>query len=300
MKEFGLEEFLAYIGIEKKYSAHTLKSYSGDLRDFISYCTQKMGLDSLGSMTHFHIRSWIAELVNQKLEHTSINRKISCLKSYFKFLKSSSKISHNPMRKIVSPKNKKTLPKFVKSEELISLIENSDKSEDAEYMNIVGSFAVSILYQTGMRSAELLNIKISDINYSRSTIKVVGKGSKQRIIPLSNELCQEIRRYIIIRSKLELIQSDHLILTAKGRKPYPKLLYNMVQQELRFSTHSEKKSPHVLRHSFATHMADNGAEIKAIQDLLGHSSLSATQVYTHNSIQKLKDAYNKAHPKAIR
>lgn len=300
MKGSYLEDFTNYIRLEKKYSEHTLKSYSGDLRDFYDYCTQKMGLLEQDQLSHFHIRSWLADLAIQKLEHTSINRKISCLKSFFKYLKVQGLILNNPMKKIISPKNKKSLPKFVKADEILNLLQLNDDSPDSEYLQILGKFCVSLLYQTGMRSAELLSLKLSDIHFNRQSLKVTGKGSKQRIIPLSIELCKEIQRFIHIRSTLDNIQSDHLILTTKGMKAYPKMLYNLVHKELQHSTCADQKSPHVLRHSFATHLADNGAEIKAIQDLLGHSSLSATQIYTHNSIQKLKDAYVKAHPKAKR
>lgn len=298
MKEFGVSGFLSYIKLEKSYSTHTIKSYQGDLRDFFDYCTQKMSLDHLGAISHFHIRSWLADLATKKLEHTSINRKISCLKSYFKYLKSKALIANNPMKKIVSPKNKKSLPKFITVEDLDKVLNNIDETNEGVYQTELGNFAVRLLYETGMRSNELLQLTVQDINFARQTIKVIGKGSKQRIIPISFELINEIKRFLEIRSKLEIINSDRLILTLKGNEPYAKMLYNLINKELKDKVRSDKKSPHVLRHSFATHLADNGAEIKAIQDLLGHSSLSATQIYTHNSIQKLQEAYQRAHPRA--
>ena len=300
MKEFKVGEFLSYIKLEKNYSKHTLKSYQGDLRDFFDYCTQKMSLDQLSLISHFHIRSWLADLAALKLQHTSINRKISCLKSYFKYLKANSLISNNPMKKIVSPKNKRSLPKFITVDDLNTVLEQNDADSQGEYHLKLGNFAVRLLYETGMRSNELMQLHIQDINFSRQTIKVMGKGSKQRIIPITLELIKEIKRFLDIRSRLENINSNHLILTPKGNKPYAKMLYNLVHKELKHKVRSDKKSPHVLRHSFATHLADNGAEIKAIQDLLGHSSLSATQIYTHNSIQKLQEVYQRAHPKANR
>ncbi|MCC6815623.1 MAG: tyrosine-type recombinase/integrase [Saprospiraceae bacterium] len=299
MQETGIKDFLDYIGITKKYSQHTLKSYSRDLIDFKEYCSYYMELQEVVHANHFHIRSWLAHLSSQKLLHTSINRKISCLKSFYKWLIINGLIAYNPMKKIVSPKNQKRLPKFIQAEEIINLIKQKLNEEECNYAHELPIFVISLLYHTGMRSAELLNLKLKDLNFQRKSIKVLGKGSKERIIPMSEKLQSEIMRFMSIRAKLDNIDSDHLILTLKGTKPYPKLIYNLVQRTLQNSVRSDKKSPHVLRHSFATHLADNGAEIKAIQDLMGHSSLSATQIYTHNSIQKLKDEYQKCHPKAV-
>ncbi|MEP7197846.1 MAG: tyrosine-type recombinase/integrase [Saprospiraceae bacterium] len=299
MREFGIDIFINYIAQEKKYSPNTIKSYTQDLRDFSEFIQITFGIGQIEDLNHKFIRSWLASLASANLEHSSINRKISSLKSFFKFMKARGVISLNPMRKIVSPKNKKVLPKYVSEVELEQAF-HKDISEEMGYNEILSRFLVQLLYQTGMRSMEVLQLKVKNINFYKHEIKVLGKGSKERIIPIQKELCDEILRYIKVRDSLKEICSDHLIVSSKGKKAYPKLIYKLVNIELSTFSTSEKKSPHVLRHSFATHLANNGAEIKAIQELLGHSSLKATQVYTHNSINKLRDAYKLAHPKAVK
>ncbi|MEO6190220.1 MAG: tyrosine-type recombinase/integrase [Saprospiraceae bacterium] len=299
MHELGLSDFILYISKEKHFSNHTTKSYSQDLRDFKDFLRSEFEIHLLLEIKHVHIRSWLASMATKELQSTTINRKISSLKSFFKYHKASGNMALNPMRKIISPKNKKSLPKFIPSKDIASVFTRRNEA-DLDYASILSTFIIRLFYETGMRSAELINLKLSDINHYKHYLKVLGKGGKERLIPIRRELLEEIIGFISKRSMLEEKHSDHLILNFKGMKADPKFIYNLVNRELSTITLNEQKSPHVLRHSFATHLADNGAEINAIKELLGHSSLRATQVYTHNSIQRIKEAYELAHPKALK
>lgn len=299
MLEQSIEQFIKYITSEKKYSPHTSKSYQQDLRDFLKFLKINYNTGSIEDIRFGYIRSWLASLSENELEASSMNRKISTLKSYFKYCRTIGLIQQNPMRKIVSPKNKKSLPKFVSISEMEMALDIQHDSDGGHNKRMAG-FALRMLYETGMRSAELINLCLKDILLAKNCIRVKGKGNKERIIPIQKELIEEIECFIMYRSSLDNVEVDNLIVTKRGMKVYPKLLYNLIHNTLDRVTTISQKSPHVLRHSFATHLADNGAEINAIKELLGHSSLSATQVYTHNSIQKLKDAYQQAHPRAMK
>jgi integrase/recombinase XerC len=243
------------------------------------------------------IRSWLASLKEGKMESKSINRKISALKSFFKFQIREGKLQASPMATIVSPKNKKRLPQFVDEKDVNVLFSHVEFPDDWE--GKTDRLLLQLLYNTGMRQGELGSLKERQVDKSNRVIKVLGKGNKERVIPVSVELMNSLLSYISDKTVVfEQFDKDHVLVNAKGRKLYPKYIYNRVKLYLSMVTTIDKKSPHVLRHTFATHLLNNGAELNAVKELLGHSSLAATQVYTHNTIEKLKDVYKKAHPKA--
>ena len=292
-----IQTFLDYLKYEKRYSANTLISYETDLIDFFDYLNTQFGEISLKSINHSFIRSWLASLKNKKLTSKSLNRKISSLKSFFKYQLKTGIIENTPMVNIISPKIGKRLPVFVKENETKKLFESlSQSSEDWKTLN--ARILITIFYSTGMRLSELITLKEKQIDSSRSQIKVLGKGNKERIIPVSNEVLQLIREYQQLKKK-DFEQTDNfLLITEKGKKMYPRYAYLLVNKFLGNASTLDKKSPHVLRHTFATHLMNNGADLNAVKELLGHSSLASTQVYTHNSIENLKNVYKKAHPKA--
>ena len=226
----------------------------------------------------------------------TINRKISCLKSFFKYQLRQGLIQVSPMAKIVSPKNGKRIPVFVKEDDVKEITKTLNTATE-DWRSLNRKMLISIFYATGMRLSELINLKERQIDYSRSEVKVVGKGNKERIIPISRGLAKEMQEYCVLKRK-EFGHSDTLLVTERGKKLYPKYAYLQVKQVLSKASTLDKKSPHVLRHSFATHLMNGGADLNAVKELLGHSSLAATQVYTHTTIEKLKDVHKKAHPKA--
>ncbi|MGC4036748.1 MAG: tyrosine-type recombinase/integrase [Chitinophagaceae bacterium] len=293
-----IQSFLDYLKFEKRYSAHTFRSYQDDLLQFQLYNKTHFSSDSITGADHTVIRSWLAELKENDITAKSINRKISALKSFFKFHLKNGTIEQSPMGKIISPKVSKRLPVFIKEEDTSQLLSTSAVvSEDWKSLNT--HLLLSLFYGTGMRLSELINLKETQVDFSRKQIKVLGKGNKERIIPATNELLQNVKEYIQCKKK-EFGKTDNVLLvTEKGKKMYPKYAYLLVNTVLNNNVKTlDKKSPHVLRHTFATHLMNNGANLNAVKELLGHSSLAATQVYTHNTIEKLKNIYKKAHPKA--
>lgn len=292
-----LKEFSNYLEFEKRYSKHTLKSYHNDILQFADFMdTQYEGLDTI-MISHLHIRSWMVNLVELKISARSINRKVSALRSFFNFLKREAYVEKNPTLKIVTPKIGKRLPSFIQEENIEKLFDTicTGDFEDSRNRTLI-----ELMYLTGIRRIELIDLKDSSIDWSNRTIKVLGKGNKERIIPITNPLIEKIGAYQELRDKeFEIKASNrHLFLTSKGKKMYPKLVYNIVKAYLSTVTTIKKRSPHVLRHSFATHLMNGGADLNAVKELLGHANLAATQVYTHNSIEKLKEIYKKTHPKA--
>jgi len=260
-------------------------------------------LESVYQVTDIHdvnylqIRSWLVEMMEQKITSRSINRKITTLKSFYKFLIREGAIEENPMNKIIAPKMSKRLPVFVEKEKMDLLFDKVDFGEGFEAAR--NKLIVELFYMTGMRLSELVNLKLHDIDLPQQTIKVLGKRNKERIIPFSRSLEKQIASYLDLRNEMKNIyDSDYLFLTEKGKKIYQKLVYRLINYYLSIVTTLDKRSPHVLRHTFATHMLNNGADLNAIKELLGHANLSATQVYTHNTIEKLKTVYKQAHPKA--
>lgn len=290
------ESFLNYLRYEKRLSEHTLLAYTNDLEQLNSYLKTVYSIEDIREVTHSVIRSWIVSLIENKLSSRSANRKISTLKSFYKFLIREKVIDSNPMHKIQSPKIPKRLPVFIEESKMNSL------SEDVTFENnITGKrnlLIIEMFYTCGIRRNELINLKELDINLKGNTIKVLGKRNKERIVPITQELKKLIEDYSAEKKKNNLVDNEFLFITDSGDKLYPKLVYRIVTGTLEQITTLSKKSPHVLRHTFATHLLNNGANLNAIKELLGHSSLAATQVYTHNTIEKLKSVYSKAHPKA--
>ncbi|MCP3927521.1 MAG: tyrosine-type recombinase/integrase [Bacteroidetes bacterium] len=292
-----LDSFLQYIKYEKRYSEHTQTAYRGDLTQFNDYLKEIYSLTSLVEVRHLHIRAWVVQLLSLDYSARSVNRKLSTLKSFFRFQQKRGTIEQNPMKKVIAPKSGKRLPVFVHEKHLEKLFEMEIPPND--FKSWRDRLILEMLYGTGIRRSELLQLTLSDIEKAGKVLKVKGKGGKERLLPLADYLLKFIEKYVRIREQeFPDINNDFLVVTTKGQEPYPKLVYNVVKSYLSSVTTLEQRSPHVLRHSFATHLSDHGADLNAIKELLGHSSLAATQIYTHNSIEKLKKVYLKAHPKA--
>ncbi len=290
--------FINYLKFEKRYSPHTTTAYKKDLNQFDSFLRSEYEVDEVNDISYQMVRSWIVELMEQEISARSVNRKLSALKSYFKYLTKEELIDVNPMPRIQSPKTSKKLPVFVDSESMEALFSDELFSDDFE--GIRDRLILEMFYMTGVRLSELINLKDSDIDFYQQNIKVLGKRNKERLIPIPKGLIDSIKKYLEIRNKsIEVIeQNDYFYVTIKGKKLYEKLAYRIVNLYLGKVSTLQKKSPHVLRHTFATHMLNNGADLNAIKEILGHSNLAATQIYTHNTIEKLKNIYKQAHPRA--
>ena len=290
-----LERFFNYISYEKKYSAHTIQSYRTDIAQYQSF----LGLfeADILSATHQHIRSWIVEMMDEKISARTVNRKISALKTLYSFLSSEELILENPTQKIVAPKVAKVLPVFIETDRLNTLLDYHDFENNFEGKR--NKLILDFLFCTGVRLSELLGIKENDLDLEEKKVKVLGKGNKERIIPVPDSLALTIKEYLV-EKKIEFPGNNdgNFIVTNKGLEAYPEFIYRIVKKYLSFVTTKSKKSPHVLRHTFATALLNAGADINAIKELLGHASLAATQVYTHNSIERIKSIYKQAHPKA--
>ncbi len=292
-----IERFLNYLTFQKRYSPHTISSYQNDLTGFFDFVEQLFGNTALSDINSSYIRSWLAGMKEKGMESKSLNRKISTLKSFFKYQLKQGLIATSPTATIISPKIKKRLPQFIAEKDINTLfnyVEFPDNWDGKTHKLILQLF-----YNTGMRQAELVNLKESQVDQSNSNIKVLGKGKKERVLPVSKELMGLIQQYMqnkLIR--LAQFDTEVLLVNSKGKKLNPRYVYTLVNRYLSLITTIDKKSPHVLRHTFATHLMNNGADLNAVKELLGHSSLAATQIYTHNSIEKLKDVYKRAHPKA--
>lgn len=292
-----IEHFLGYLKFQKRYSPHTIISYKNDLSAFFDFLQQQFEETQLSEIKTTFIRSWLAGLKQQDMNAKSINRKISTLKSFFKYQLRQQTISVSPMTAIISPKISKRLPQFVDKKDITTLLTHVEFPDTWE--GKTERLILQLFYNTGIRQAELVGLKETDISKSNSSIKVLGKGNKERIIPVNNHLMNQMHEYMIDKRKLhELNDKKFLLVTGTGKKLYPRYVYNAVNKYLAMVTTIDKKSPHVLRHTFATHLMNGGADLNAVKELLGHSSLAATQVYTHNTIEKLKDIHKKAHPKA--
>ena len=292
-----VEDFLKFISFEKRYSKHTFISYQTDLQQFTSFIEVEFQLSNPEEASFSIIRSWIATLAENNITPKSINRKIACLRSYYHYLLRNGKIAKDPTIKIKAPKIKKALPVFVEEEKLNNLLDGANFEEN--FAGKRDQLIIELLYGTGMRLSELIEAKEADLNLYENSIKVLGKGNKERIIPMNETLVNRIKEYKQLKKSEGLCNScDNLIVTNTGDKTYPMFIYRIVKKYLDQTTTVEKRSPHVLRHSFATHLLNKGADLNAIKDLLGHSSLAATQVYTHNSLDKLKAIFKQAHPKS--
>jgi integrase/recombinase XerC len=292
-----IQTFIDYLKFEKRYSLHTITSYQTDLIDFFNYLDQQFGKTDIKNIDHSYVRSWLASLKENRFMAKSINRKISSLRSFFKHLLKTGVIENTPMVNVTSPKISKRLPVFVKEEDTRKLIEALNNSTE-DWKTLNAKMLITLFYATGMRLSELINLKNKHFDSSRSQIKVLGKGNKERIIPINKEVIKIIKEYQQQKDKYFEKKEDALLITEKGEKLYPKYAYLLVNKYLGGVSTLNKKSPHVLRHTFATHLMNNGADLNAVKELLGHSSLAATQVYTHTTIEKLKDIHKKAHPRA--
>ena len=289
------ERFLAYIKFEKRYSSNTVTAYQTDLDQFFGYLQQQYNISDISLVNPPIIRSWLVYLMEGRTGARSVNRKLSALKSFYKFLLREGVLAENPMRKIISPKVPKRLPAFIEKDTMEVLLDHVEFGEG--YPGMRDRMIVEMFYSTGMRLTELVNLKETDIDFHHDTLKVLGKRNKERLIPFSRKFESMLIAYMEEKRKNFGVSID-LFLTDKGKKIYTKMVYRIVTRYLGEVTTMEKKSPHVLRHTFATHLLNNGAELNAVKELLGHASLAATQVYTHNTIDKLKRIYKQAHPKA--
>jgi integrase/recombinase XerC len=285
-------KFIIYLSSEKRFSEHTVKSYTTDLNQFTTFLADEFQItDDIDEVRFQIIRTWIASLLEKGVNPRSVNRKISTLKSYFKFLIREGVIVENPMMKVVAPKSKKRLPVFIEEDQIQSLL--NEVQFEGGFIGERNKLIIELFYVTGIRLSELINIKISDIDFQNQLIKVLGKRNKERLIPLSSSVLVGLSNFIEKNQ-----QNQFLFTNLDGKKLYTKLVYRLVNKCIGEISSVNKKSPHILRHTFATHMLNNGADINAIKELLGHANLSATQVYTHNTIEKLKTVYKQAHPRA--
>jgi integrase/recombinase XerC len=288
-----INKFLEYLEFEKRYSKHTIVSYQTDLSQFQTYLFLVFDLNAENA-THVMIRSWMVTLVENGISSRTINRKKTTLQVFYKYLKSKGFIEETPMQKVVAPKVEKRLPHYVKKQDMESLFSEVEFTND--FSGSRDKLILELFYCTGMRLSELVELK--EISVLKDSIKVLGKRNKERVIPVTGILLAKIIDYIRLKRNEFPESAQSLFVTDKGEKLYQKFVYRKVKHYLSLVTSQGKKSPHVLRHTFATHMLDNGAELNAIKEMLGHANLSATQVYTHNSIEKLKNVYKQAHPRS--
>lgn len=294
------EAFLNYLKFEKRYSTKTVESYKTDILQFFHFIKLEFELEDALHVKNNQVRAFVVQLVNDKRKPTSIKRKISALKSFYKYHQKIGKLKTNPADKINSPKIPERLPKFVEQQKINNLFEEPEKYFKNTFEGMQEKLLIDVLYSTGMRRQELINLKWSDINFSSNQVKVTGKGNKQRLIPIGNELVNSLRIFqnTQINQLKNIPKAAYVFLTKDGNQLYPNYVYRIVKLHIGHCSTAEKKSPHVLRHSFATHMSNNGAKLNDIKELLGHASLASTQVYTHNTIEQLKEIYKLSHPKA--
>lgn len=292
-----LQSFLDYLLLEKNYSELTIKAYGKDIQSFLDFLKEEYKDENLKEVNYAQIRTWIIKMVNQNISNRSINRKISSLNSFFKFLIKTEHIKINPLVKHKALKTSKKVQVPFSEEEINSVLNKISHADSFE--GVRNKLIIELFYATGIRRIELINIKLKDIDLENKTVKILGKRDKERVIPLLNMLVDSIKMYLEKRKSLEVIaDKDYLLLTVKGVKLYETLVYRIINEYFSVASSKVKKSPHILRHSFATHLLNQGAELNAVKELLGHSSLAATQVYTHNSIAELKKVYAKAHPRS--
>ena len=291
-----LSEFISYLSLEKNYSKHTVKAYENDILEFSHFCNVQYDFDDIDNVDYSLIRFWIVNLSEREMNNRSINRKISSLKSYFKFLQKIGSLDVNPLVKHKALKTSKKIEipfSELEMQNVLSVIEYSD-----DFEGIRDELLIHVLYTTGMRRAELLELKLSDVDFETMTIKVLGKRNKERFIPMLPETKKKFESYFLKRMELiEIKDASYIFLTQSGNKMYETLVYRLINKYFRVVSSKVKTSPHILRHTFATHLLNKGADLNAVKELLGHSSLASTQVYTHNSISELKKVHSKAHPR---
>lgn len=293
-----LFSFINYLEHEKRASAHTVLAYRKDLEQFQDFIRTSFGQETLESADHGEIRAWVVDLVEQGLSSTTVNRKIATLRSYYKFLLRAGDIKKDPTYKIKALKTPKKLPEFVQESAMKKVLNELEYSKDFDGQR--DRMVMEFLYLTGVRLSELINLRWSDINLGDASVKVLGKRKKQRIIPLTHHLSRNIISYkkVFEETFLNVNESDYFIVINGRKQVYPMKIYRIVRHYLDLFAQTSKRSPHLLRHTFATHLLNKGADLNAVKDLLGHANLAATQVYTHNSMEKLKAVFDQAHPKA--
>ena len=291
-----LQPFLDHLRFEKRYSPHTLSAYCSDLTAFLDFLLLQYGDMELRAISPGMVRSWLAPLKEADQSSRSVNRRISTLKSFYRFLIKQGEVTASPLTTITAPKVRKRLPVYVEEQDLATLMQH--EAFPATWEGRLHELVCLLFYSTGMRLSELTGLREQQLDLHRSQVKLLGKGNKERIIPLGGVLLQKLGAYLEARNQLTAAADTNVLLVREnGRPVYPRYIQRVIRQYLSLVTTVEKKSPHVLRHSFATHLMNNGAELNAVKELLGHSSLAATQVYTHNTIEKLKDIHKKAHPR---
>ena len=290
-----INSFLNYLSLEKKYSQHTVTAYRNDLNSFQQFCVNEFEDENIVGVNYQQIRNWIVVLVNAGISNRTINRKTSSLKSFYKFLQKTKQIEVSPLAKHQALKVAKRVQVPFSENEMEKVLSMDDEMNDFE--SVRNKLIVELLYSTGMRRSELINLKIADIDFSNQVVKVLGKRNKERYIPLLKSVLNSLREYNGLRANIKTNQS-YLLLTKKGKKIYDTLVYRIINNYFSGVSSKVKKSPHVIRHSFATHLLNEGADLNSVKELLGHSSLASTQVYTHSSLGKLKEVYNQAHPRS--
>ena len=290
-----ITSFLEYLVLERKYSKHTVTAYRKDITSFFEFCVVEYEAKNLKDINYSQIRSWIVKLVDEGISNNSINRKVSSLKSFYKFLQKTEQIKSNPLAKHKSLKVAKKVQVPFTSKEINEVINNLEFEGD--FKSLRNKLIVELFYSTGMRRAELVNLKITSINFQSKTVKVLGKRNKERLIPLIPSVLKTVEEYLIFKNEI-VVDNDYLFITEKGKKIYETLVYRVINNYFSNVSAKVKKSPHILRHSFATHLLNQGADLNSVKELLGHSSLASTQVYTHNSLEKIKQVYNQAHPRS--
>jgi integrase/recombinase XerC len=297
------DKYIDYLRFEKRYSAHTILAYHTDLDNFSGFLSLQYNITDLLLADHTLIRSWLISLIERKVSARSVSRKLSALKSFYKYCQKQGLIKNSPMLKVVAPRASKSLPVFLTHDNIDALF--NAVNFDPGFEGCRDKMIITLFYATGIRRAELVQINMFDLDLDTGILKVLGKRNKERIVPLGEKVIGQLKEYIIMRDKFlsenkYITQNNNhsLFVTSKGLPVYPRLIHNIVHQYLSVIASNSKLSPHVLRHSFATHMLDDGADLNAIKEILGHSSLAATQVYTHNTIEKLKSIYKQAHPRA--
>lgn len=289
------DDFIKYLQFEKRYSEHTIVAYKKDLDQFIHFLSESIGDFDVIAVQKNHVRSWIVKMMEDGISSSSITRKIATLRSFYKFLMKQEIIETNPVQLVKTPKTHKKLPVFVQEKSLDQLLDLDLFSHD--FTGTRDKVIVSLLYGTGIRLAELKNLLLVNIDLKGFTIKVLGKRNKERIVPFPHSMKVLLEEYLQLREEIAGI-NQFLLLTSDGKQVYDKLIYRVVKEHLGKVTTLDKRSPHVLRHSFATHLLNNGADLNAVKELLGHANLSATQIYTHTTFERLKEIYNQAHPRA--
>lgn len=288
--------FKDYLELEKKYSPHTVTAYLKDLESFLHFATEEYQYNNIVGVNYTIIRSWIVFLVDTGISNRTVNRKISSLKTYYKFLLKTSQIEFNPLAKHKALKTSKKIQVPFSENEIVSVMQFL--KDDNSFEGLRDRLIVELFYSTGIRRAELINVKINEVSFAQKSIKVLGKRNKERIIPLLPTVLESIQAYLFQRKNLQnIVDEQYLFLTLKGVKLYETLVYRIINAYFSKASEKVKRSPHILRHSFATHLLNEGADINAVKELLGHSSLASTQVYTQNNIAKLKEVYKNAHPR---